>query len=73
MKQKPINMIGAGIAIGVAIGAGMASKQKKKNKTADSSSEDTNYRFSSLITIICHQKMKYQTSPSSGSNKKRGR
>ena len=31
----------------LAIGSGMASKQKKKNKTADSSSEDTNYRFSS--------------------------
>jgi len=36
MKKKPVNMVGAGIAIGiaigVAIGAGMGSIQKKKNK-----------------------------------------
>jgi hypothetical protein len=32
IKKKPINMIGAGIAMSVAIDTGMASKQKKENK-----------------------------------------
>ena len=38
MKKKPVNMVGAGIAIGVAIGAGMGSIQKKKNKWSASGS-----------------------------------